>query len=368
MADLQDDPQTGSAAVGDVDHVRDSAPAVGSAPAESGEPGAPAEEGPGPLERARELLARYPVIDGSNGLAHALRDMAHYDLEEGESLLETDIPRLRDGGVGALFWSLLTPPGLAGDRAPAATLEHIDLIRSVVEAHPEALRPARSADELAHARNCGRIAGLLGPVSGPALADSLATLRAYHALGVRSAALAGTRWTQRGGLTPFGHEVVREMNRLGMLVDLSGCNPETMQRTLAVTRAPAVISQHPTRVPDDVLRQLRANGGVCMAVCTAASVRETADLLDHIRDAAGPRTTALTGAYDTGAAHAPGLEDVSCYPRLIAELLERGWPEADIEALTWSNMYRVLRDAEFVARATQARRPASTARLTALDA
>lgn len=270
--------------------------------------------------------------------------------------------------MGALFWSLLTPPGLAADRAPATTLEHIDLIRSVVEAHPEALRPARSADELAHARNCGRIAGLLGPVSGPALADSLGTLRAYHALGVRSAALAGTRWTQRDGLTPFGHEVVREMNRLGMLVDLSGCTPATMHRTLAVTRAPAVISQHPTQVPDDVLRQLRANGGVCMAVCTAASVRETADLLDHIRDLAGPRSTALTGAYDTGAAHAPGLEDVSCYPRLIAELLERGWPEADIELLTWSNVHRVLRDAEFVARATQARRPASTARLTTLDA
>ncbi|MFI1397302.1 dipeptidase [Streptomyces sp. NPDC020681] len=354
MADLQDDPDTALIAVGGLD---DPGPSPDKAPKTRPESGAQT------LEQARELLAAHPIADGYSGVAQALRESVLYDLEAGEGLLETDIPRLRDGGVGAQFWSLHVPLELTGDRAVAASLEQLDLVRSLVESWPEGLRLALGADDLADARNCGRIACVLGPVAGPALGDSLGTLRAYYALGVRSVTIAGTRWTQRTGLTPFGHQVVREMNRLGMLVDLSGCTPETMRRTLVVTNAPAVISHHPTPVPDDVLRQLRANGGVCMVACTESSIREAADRLDHVRTTAGPQSTALTGAYDTGTPHAPGLGDVSCFPRLISELLTRGWSEPDIAALTWSNVARVLRDADFVARATKSRRPPSVARL-----
>lgn len=379
MADLQDEPQTATPAVGrlgdlgdlgdlsdlsDLDELDALAPPRRGA---SAEPVEPVEPAAGSLGRARELLAAHPIADGLSGLAQALRGTPSHDIEHGELTLETDVPRLRDGGVGAQFWSLHAPPEITGDRVMTATMEQLDLVRSLVKGYPESLRLALNADDLADARNCGRIAVLLGPVAGPALGDSLSTLRAYHALGVRSLTLAGTRWTQRTGLTSFGHEVVREMNRLGVVVDLSGCTPETMRRALMVAQAPVVISHHPEPVPDDVMRRLRANCGVCMVPCTAASLRETVDLLDHVRDAAGPESVALTGAYDTGAPHAPGLADVSCFPRLIAELLDRSWPEPEIEALTWGNVYRVVRDTDFVARAMQSRRSASQARVTTLD-
>ncbi|MFF3454873.1 dipeptidase [Streptomyces sp. NPDC002730] len=380
MADLEDDPHAATAAVGDLDGLAPPSRRVSAEPtelAESAEPTDVAElaeptdvaEPAGSLERARELLAAHPIADGHSGLARALKYASGYgyDIELGERVLETDIPRLRDGCVGAQFLSLHVPPELTGDRALSATLEQIDLVRSLVAACPEGLRLALSADDMADAHNCGRVATLLGPVSGPALGDSLGTLRAYHALGVRSLTLAGTRWTQGTGLTRFGQEVVREMNRLGVLVDLAGCSTDTMRRALAVAGAPVVISHHPARVPDDVLGLLRDNHGVCMVACTATTIRETADRLDHVREVAGPESVALSGAYDTGTPHAPGLGDVSCFPRVIAELLDRDWPEPDIEALTWSNVSRVLRDAEFLARATHPRRPPSTATLPALD-
>lgn len=378
MADLQDDPHPhpSPTAISNLyvaaprTRVSDPPESPGPTepePSDPSEPSEPSEPDGEALDLARELLAAHPVVDGYSGLARALRDSHGYDLEMGESLMETDIPRLRDGGVGAHFLSLHVPPDLTGDRALSATLEQIDLVRSLVAACPEGLRLALSADDMADARNCGRVATLLGPAAGPALGDSLGTLRAYQALGVRSLTLAGTRWTQSSGLTAFGHEVVREMNRLGILVDLSGCSPDTMRRVLAVAKAPVIISHHPVQVPDDVLRALRDNHGVCMVMCTATSVRETADHLDHVRELAGPESVALSGAYDTGTQHAPGLEDVSCFPRVIAELLTRDWPQADIEALTWSNASRAVRDAEFVSRATQNRAP-STATLTDLDA
>ncbi|MGW0558360.1 membrane dipeptidase [Streptomyces sp. NPDC002926] len=364
MADLEDDPHAATAAVGDLDSPVP--PSTRVPPAGRPDQAEPA----GSLERARELLAAHPIADGHSGLARALKYASgyEYDIELGERVLETDIPRLRDGCVGAQFLSLHVPPELTGERALSATLEQIDLVRSLVASCPEGLRLALSADDLADARNCGRVATLLGPVAGPALSDSLGTLRAFHALGVRSLTLAGTSWTQGTGLTRFGHEVVREMNRLGVLVDLAGCSADTMRRTLAVAGAPVVVSHHPARVPDDVLGLLRANRGVCMVACTATTIRETADRLDHVREVAGPESVGLSGAYDTGTPHAPGLGDVSCFPRVIAELLDRDWPEPDIEALTWSNVSRVLREAEFLARATQPRRGPSTATLPALDA
>ncbi|MGW7287702.1 membrane dipeptidase [Streptomyces sp. NPDC054847] len=341
-----------------------------------GEPGAaasaPPDPGPtsgppaDPLARATRLLRTHPVIDGYSGLAPVLRSMHWYDLEAGESLLETDVPRLRRGGVGAQFWSLQAPAGSAGSPSLGATMELIDLVRATVAECPEGLRLALSADELVDSWNCGRIAALLGPMAGEALGDSLAVLRAVYALGVRSVTLAGARWTQ-GGLTPFGHEMVREMNRLGVLIDLSGCTADTMRRTFLITRAPVVLSHHAEPLPDDVLHALRGNHGVCMVPCTAGTLPATADLLDHVRETAGPEAVAISGAYDTGLPHAAGLHDVSCLPRLIAELLERGWAESEVMGLTWSNVARVLRGAEFAARAAQPRRAPSRAAIGALD-
>ncbi|MFF3325476.1 membrane dipeptidase [Streptomyces sp. NPDC002889] len=346
--------------------------APGETPAEHDAPAAPepATETPvavPPLVRAREILRTHPVADGCSGLGPVLGGMHSYDLETGENLLETDVPRLRAGGVGAQFWSLHVPDP-AGPHALAATLDLIDLICSTVADCPEGLRLALSAGDMADARNCGRVAALLGPVAGPAIGDSLAALRACHTLGVRSLSLAGTRWTRGDGLTPFGHEVVREMNRLGILVDLSGCSPDTMRRALAVAKAPVLLSHHPEPPPDDILRGVSANCGVCMVMCTAGTLPETVDLLEHVRDVAGPESVALSGAYDTGLPHAAGLGDVSCFPGLIAELLERDWSEADVAALTWSNIARVVRDADFAARAIQARRPPSRATIDILDA
>lgn len=198
MADLQNDPPAETIAVGNLDDV---APPRREPSTEPADPAA-ASPAAGSLERARELLAAHPIADGCSGLALALREMPSYDIEDGERMLETDIPRLRDGGVGAQFWSLHVRGEPTGDRAVTATLEQLDLVRALVAECPDGLRLALSAGDLADARNCGRIAALLGPVAGPALGDSLATLRAYHALGVRSVTLAGARWTQRAGLTP----------------------------------------------------------------------------------------------------------------------------------------------------------------------
>jgi membrane dipeptidase len=373
------------------------------------------------LERARALLAEYPVVDGHNDLPWALRVQVGYDLDRRDvavdqsAFLHTDLPRLRAGGVGAQFWSVYVPSSLAGDAAVSATLEQIDCVRALVERYPDRLRPARTADEVDRARADGRIACLLGAEGGHSIACSLATLRALYQLGVRYMTLThndNVPWADSAtdepaahGLTAFGEEVVREMNRLGMLVDLSHVSPDTMRDALRVSRAPVIFSHsssravcdHPRNIPDDVLERLTANGGVAMAtfvptfvlpeaitwtraadenmrahgldpldttpeamevqrayeaahprpVATPATV---ADHLDHMREVAGVDHIGLGGDYDGTAFTPAGLEDVSGYPNLIAELLGRGWSEADLAKLTWQNAVRVLRDAEDVAR------------------
>ncbi|MBT2401072.1 dipeptidase [Streptomyces sp. ISL-100] len=403
MADLQDDPQSSStAAVGELDRIsRTAVPKhIKPAPVEYGSQPTPAAELTEPelaqlvvepeladqqpaeptapqdsLSRARALLAAHPVADGYNRLAWTLGQRQWHDLELGESTLDTDIPRLRTGGVGAQFWSLLVPAEYAGDRAISATLEQIDLVKRVVAAYPEGFRLALTAGDMADARNCGRIASLLGPVSGHALGESLGTLRAYHALGVRSVAFAGTRWAgaKGEGLTPFGQEVVREMNRLGVLIDLTGAPREAVQGVLSVSRAPVLLSHSgaraltdtPVNASDDVLRALAPDKGVCMVgFAPEQTVRRVADHLDHVREVAGPECVGLSGMYGADVAdvpHADDLRDVSCYPHLIAELLDRGWDETDIALLTWGNAARVVRDTEFTSRATRRRRPIPTA-------
>ncbi|MCC9310957.1 dipeptidase [Kitasatospora sp. RB6PN24] len=393
---------------------------------------------PEQLSRARALLAAAPVVDGHNDLPWAMRTQAGYDLDavdlaaDQRHRLHTDLDRLTAGGVGAQFWSVYVPCELSGDQAVSATLEQIDFVRALVDRFPERLRLALTADQVEAARADGRIASLLGAEGGHSINSSLATLRALHELGVRYLTLthnSNTPWADSatdepsaGGLTRFGEEVVREMNRLGMLVDLSHTSPDTMRAALRVTAAPVLfshsssraVSDHPRNVPDDVLAQLPANGGVAMAtfvphfidartrewtaraaaeleahgfrpldhtpeamkVLHAFEERErrpvtttavVADHLDHMREVAGIDHLGIGGDFD-GTAYTPaGLDDVSGYPNLVAELLDRGWSEADLSKLTWQNALRVLRAAEDVARDLRATRRPSIATLAELD-
>ncbi|MER6480379.1 dipeptidase [Streptomyces filamentosus] len=390
------------------------------------------------LAEARALLAEAPVADGHNDLPWALREQCGYDLDkldiagDRSASLHTDLARLRAGGVGAQFWSVYVPGRFAGDHAVSATLEQIDAVDRLVERYAADLAPARTADDVAKARAEGRIASLKGAEGGHSINNSLATLRAFHTLGVRYMTLthnenndwadSATDAPRHGGLTAFGRAVVREMNRCGMLVDLSHVAATTMRDALDETAAPVVFSHssaravcdHPRNVPDDVLERLPANGGVAMAtfvpkfilpaavewtlradenlrahglhhldttprakelhaafeavhprpVATAATV---ADHLDHMREAAGVDHIGIGGDYDGTAFTPAGLDDVAGYPRLIAELLDRGWSRADLAKLTWSNALRVLRDAESVSRDLTARTPASHATLAQLD-
>ncbi|MCX4823564.1 dipeptidase [Streptomyces sp. NBC_01142] len=390
------------------------------------------------LTRARELLAAHPVVDGHNDLPWALRQHVRYDLDRMDiagdqaGRLHTDIPRLRAGGVGAQFWSVYVRSEMAGDEAVSATLEQIDVVTQLLERHPADLARALTADDMEKARGEGRIASLMGAEGGHSINNSLATLRALHALGVRYMTLThndNIAWADSatdepgvGGLSAFGHEVVREMNRTGMLVDLSHVATSTMRHALATTVAPVVFSHsssravcdHPRNIPDDVLALLPANGGVAMVtfvpkfilqaavdwtlaadenmrahgfhaldavpeamkvqhafeaahprpIATAATV---ADHLDHMREVAGIEHIGIGGDFDGTAFTPAGLEDVAGYPNLIAELLRRGWSESDLAKLTWQNAVRVLRSAEDVARDLRAVRGPSNATIDQLD-
>ncbi|MFJ9340030.1 membrane dipeptidase [Streptomyces sp. NPDC101733] len=353
MADLQDEPHSVGIGAADVP-----APAVVA----------------GALDRAATLLAVHPVADGCNTLVWTLRQSPYHDIDTPDIGVDTDIPRLRAGGVGAQFWSLLVPswrahePG-GEDRVVRDTLEQIDVALALMRRYPDGLCLALTADDMADARNRGRIASFLGPVPGRTLGDSLGTLRAFHALGVRILAPAGAAWAE-DGLTAFGHEVVREANRLAILLDLTGCEPAAACLLAGASKAPVIISNtgaaalnpHPGNVTDEVLLALRAADGLAMVTFDTArtgdSLHAVADHLDHVRALAGPHGVGLGAAFgaERGTPRPAGLTDPSGYPKLIAELLERGWSEADLALLTWGNAQRVLRDAEFTARAAQHRR------------
>ncbi|MEZ3181527.1 dipeptidase [Streptomyces pimonensis] len=332
-----------------------------------------------PLIRARAVLAAHPVADGYSGLPWALRRLPWYDLDLGESAVDADVPRLRKGRVGAVFWSLDLPEAGDGDRAVGATLEQLDLAKAVVAAHDEGLCPAHTAGEVADARSRGRVAVLFGPAGAAALGDSLGVLRSLHTLGLRVLTLTGVSWAGAEGLTRFGEEAVREMNRIGMIVDLSYASAPTIRRVLTVSRAPVLFSRsaaralrsHPANLPDELLAEAGRAKGLCMVPLTAEqsgpTVRDVADHLDHVRTVAGPECVGLSGTYDTGSAHPQELADTSCYPRLIAELLRRGWDESEVALLTWGNVQRVLREAHFTAHVAQQRRPPSTATIADLD-
>jgi membrane dipeptidase len=391
------------------------------------------------LARARGLLAAWPVLDGHNDLVWELRrrvgyDLDRLDLSRPQPDLQTDLPRLRAGGVGAQFWSVYVPSSLQGDHAVSATLEQVDAALRLVRRYPDTLALALCADEAELARRSGLVASLLGAEGGHSIDCSLATLRMLYVLGVRYLTLthndnvpwadSATDEPRAGGLTPFGREVVREMNRLGMLVDLSHVAPATMRAALEVTESPLLFSHSsaralcdvPRNVPDDVLAQLGGNGGVCMVTfvpmflsqrCAAwwdeleveaerrgldlmsdaddgdvrrllaewqrdhprpvVTVADVADHVEHVREVAGADHVGLGGDYDGVLFQPEGLEDVSGYPLLVAELLRRGWSGAELAKLTWANALRVLREAEAVARDLQARRGPSLATWPELD-
>ncbi|AVV47456.1 membrane dipeptidase [Streptomyces sp. P3] len=388
------------------------------------------------LAAARELLREFPVADGHNDLPWALREQVRYDLDardiaaDQHAHLHTDIPRLRAGGVGAQYWSVYVRSDLP-DAVPA-TLEQIDCVRRLVARHPRDLRAALTAADMEAARAEGRIASLMGAEGGHSIANSLGTLRGLYALGVRYLTLThndNVDWADSatdepavGGLSAFGREVVREMNREGMLVDLSHVAATTMRDALDATSAPVIFSHssaravcdHPRNIPDDVLERLPANGGMAMVTFVPkfvlqeavdwtaaaddnmrargfhhldttpeamkvhrafeenrprpiATVATVADHLDHMREAAGVDHLGIGGDYDGTAFTPEGLNDVSGYPRLIAELLDRGWSAADLAKLTWRNAVRVLGAAEDVARDLRTTRAASHATIGSLD-
>ncbi|KRF37534.1 dipeptidase [Nocardioides sp. Soil805] len=382
------------------------------------------------------LLVDHPVVDGHNDLLWTARDLTAYDwgrldVGAGGTPTHTDLPRLRAGGVGAQFWSVYVPTRLGGGHAVSATLEQVDAAYALTERYADRLVLARTADEVEAAWASGRIASLLGAEGGHSIDCSLGTLRALHALGVRYLTLthnANTPWadsaTDRpvaGGLTPFGREVVREMNRVGMMVDLSHVSADTMRDALAVTEVPAIFSHSsaravtdsPRNAPDDVLETLRDQGGVCMvtfvpkfvnqacadwhraaveaaaaegiaeadgarfspwyAAHRAAHPEPVADLSDvvahceHVREVAGIEHVGLGGDYDGVEVLPTGLEDVTGYPRLLSALADRGWSADDLARLTCRNVLRVMRDVESGARTIRARRGPSLARIEDVD-
>ena len=387
-------------------------------------------------DRIRALLAEHPVVDGHNDLPWEARERVGYDWSRLDIATpgqptHTDLPRLRAGGVGAQFWSVFVPATLQGGAAVAATLEQIDGVRTMTSVYAGDLELATCVADVERARRHGRIASLMGAEGGHSIDSSLGTLRMLFALGVRYLTLThndNVPWADSatdvpvlGGLSPFGREVVREMNRLGMLVDLSHVSADTMRDALDTTEAPVVFSHssaravcdHPRNVPDDVLARLAGNGGLCMVTFVptfvSPAVREwglealdaateagvdvddddafdafaaerrrrlplpTATLEDvvvhceHVREVAGVEHIGLGGDYDGVDVLPDGLEDVSGYPRLLAALADRGWSDADLARLAGGNALRVLGAAEERAREIGATRGPSLARIEDLD-
>jgi len=365
------------------------------------------------------MLSRFPLIDGHNDLPWEIREnyggLDAIDLTRRVIGTDTDIPRLVEGGVGGQFWSVFVPSRLAGEAAVTATLEQVDLVHRMIRRYPSRFELALTADDVEQAFASRRIASLLGAEGGHSIGGSLGVLRSLYALGVRYLTLThniSVGWASSatddvvpGGLTDFGREVIAEMQRLGMLVDLSHVAPSTMHAALDVAQAPVIFSHssaqalvdNPRNVADDVLSRLSVNGGVCMVTFVAffvsrecndwfsgllaqavrrgldprdlsaiysfrsewqqahpvpaATIAQVADHVEHVRSVAGIEHVGLGGDYDGTPDLPAGLEDVSGYPALFVELRRRGWSEPDCKAVAGGNILRVLREAESVAAA-----------------
>ncbi len=397
------------------------------------------EASPAALTAARDLLTRHPILDGHNDLPWTLRVAAEVDVD-GTDLagpvpsIQTDWPRMAAGGVGAQFWSVYVTADLVGEAAVTTTLEQIDLVHELIRRYPDALELALTADDVERIMASGKVASLIGAEGGHSIGSSLGTLRALYALGVRYMTLTHNRslpWADSatddpisGGLSPFGREVVREMQRIGMLVDLSHVSPDTMRDALDTAEGPLIFSHssalaicdHPRNVPDAILARLPDNGGTCMVnfvpafvsqACRdwerafaedarqrgvdfknvpgrgqarelreqwiaehprpAVKLSEVADHVDHVREVAGVDHVGIGSDYDGVDWLPEGLEDTSTYPALIAELRGRGWSEEDCGKLASGNIVRTLRAAEQTARALQASRGPSRSRIEDMD-
>lgn len=377
---------------------------------------------------ARRILETTPLIDGHNDLPWALReqygnDPYAVDLTTdlaSSTKLHTDIPRLRAGGVGGQFWSVYVPAELAPVEAAKETFEQIDTVRRIVAAHPETFALATTADDVVRIHGEGRIASLIGIEGGYSIDDSLGLLREFHQAGVRYMTLTHSKTTtwadsatdapKWGGLSPFGEDVVREMNRLGMLVDLSHVSEETMLDAIRVSEAPVIFSHssaravtdHPRNVPDNVLSMLPENGGVVMVTfvpgfvsaaqgewikqveaeaarlgvsasegppdprLTAwaeahprpnATIADVVAHIQHVRDVAGIDHVGLGGDFDGVTSLPDGITGVDAYPIILAALMQAGWTEDDIRKLAGENVLRVMRAAEAVAASKSGERP-----------
>ena len=375
------------------------------------------------LVRAKILHAKYPLIDGHNDLPWRMRrnfesNFDNFDirnLHEGENAGNTDIPRLRAGGMGAQFWSVYIPVSLEGADAVEATMQQIEIVRDMTDRYSDVFEMAYTADDIMRIFNAGKIGSMIGIEGGHSINNSLQVLRAFYRQGARYMTITHSRNTpwadsctddpQNGGLNLFGESVIREMNRLGMLVDISHVSPDTMRDVLRVTRSPVIFSHsgaggitpHVRNVPDAILPLVKRNGGVIMVVVLAsftspevyahsqemqkirdaaierfgegdervtqtverwlsinerpkATLSQVADHIDHIKNMIGVDHIGIGADYDGGGG-LEGLEDVSTYPMLTAELLRRGYTDEEIGKILGLNVLRVMRGAERVSRA-----------------
>lgn len=388
-------------------------------------------------QEAMELHRKVPLIDGHNDLPWQYRNRVNYalselDIADRQDGLHTDIPRLRRGGVGGQFWSVYVATSLEPSQYVSATLEQIDLVYKLLRGYPDTFQLALTADQVEAAFRAGRIASLIGMEGGHSIANSLGTLRMFYQLGVRYLTLThnlNVPWADSctdspvaHGLTEFGREVVREMNWLGMLVDLSHVSPATMNDALDVTAAPVIFSHssaravtdHPRNVPDEVLHRVVDNGGVVMVsfvpsfvsqevaehaqaredqrkrlndelgmderrlqeglnqwdnahAMPRATVEQVADHIDHIRGVAGIDHIGIGSDFDGITSVPVGLEDVSAYPTLTVELLRREYRHEDILKILGGNVLRVIRETEKTAFGLQSLRGPSEASIEQLD-
>ena len=400
-------------------------------------PSAAAQSQDRALERARKLLRSTPLIDGHNDLpgtireaAKAPRDVAAYDLR-GRTPGHTDLPRLAEGQVAAQFWSIYISGEIRDSGYAKVQLEQFDIARRMIARYPERLELARNANDIERSFKRGRIASFLGMEGGHAIENSLGALRSFYDLGARYLTLthnvtldwadAAMDSTRHNGLTEFGREVVREMNRLGMLVDLSHVSPATMSDALEVTEAPVIFSHssaraltdHPRNVPDSILARLPKNGGVVMVAFMPAFVssevaaweerfkqeearirasvsdtaqvkrlekeyearnprpratlKQVADHIEHVCKVAGIDHVGIGSDFDGIDTVPEGLEDVSTFPQLFAELIRRGWSDADLKKLAGQNLLRAFRSTEATAKRLQKSRQPSTKTIEELD-
>jgi membrane dipeptidase len=386
-----------------------------------------------PLQaRAEAILKKQPVIDGHNDWPMALRmsfgegwwrQELNQDSRKWARPMHTDIPRLKQGHVGGQFWSVYVPANVTGPAAVKRTLEQIDIVHGLAARYPETFEIARTAADVRRIQKAGRIASLLGVEGGSQIDNSLPVLRMYHALGVRYMTLTHTKhsdWADSANeaprgtpLTDFGAGVIREMNRIGMLVDLSHVSPDVMRAVLRISRAPIIfshssargIADHPRNVPDDVLRDVAKNGGVVMVnyvpqfidqkriehaaarsgeftrinllylgqperaaeamkawdkanPAPEVTLAVVADHIEHIARVAGHDHVGLGADYDGIDALPTGLEGVETYPALFAELLRRGWTDANLMKLSGGNILRAMAAAEQVATGLKGELPA----------